>query len=76
MPARHGSRVSRQGTRNAAGAAPGAQYPRPAQQTSACWPGWYDDGNGRCLCSWSICDGVRQVKFANSACPVRHKAAP
>lgn len=62
------------GRRVPAGASPAQQYDRPSMRTSAAWPGWTDDPEGRCICSWSVMNGVRQVKFANSGCPVRHRA--
>ena len=66
------SRGLSQGTHAPAGSTASPQYARPKLVTSAMWPGWTDDGGGHCACTWSYLEGVRQVKFANAACPVRH----
>lgn len=61
------------GTRAPAGSTAGPGLAQPAKRTSSCWPGWTDDGDGQCTCSWSVRDGIRQVKFSNAACLVRHR---
>jgi hypothetical protein len=71
MPARK-PRGPMSATRAPEGAAASAHDRRP-RPGPVVWPGYYDDGDGRCLCSWSILGGVRQVKVANSGCPVRHR---
>lgn len=76
MPGRHGSRGARGGTRAPRDAAGTSRYDQPAKRTSAYWPGWFDDGDGRCTCSWSVKDGRRQVKFADAGCLVRHRKEP
>ena len=50
-----------------------ARYDGGRPGVSSSWPGYFDDGDGQCTCSWSVLNGVRQVKFANSGCPVRHQ---
>lgn len=62
-----------QGTRAPAGLSASVQFSRIQYVTSAMWPGWTDNGDGQCSCSWSYKDGIRQVKFSDGACPVRHR---
>ena len=73
MPTPGKGRALSTGTRAPAGSTASPQFQRIQYNTSRPWPGWFDDGDGQCACSWSIKDGVRQVKFANNGCPVRHK---